>query len=328
MNLNKINYKEFRFGDIIDKIYKSKAYTKEDVEETDYYGNYIPFISRTERNNAVDMVVLNESLDGVEDGNALTIGDTTATINYQPIPFVCGDHMVVIRASWLNQYTGLYVVSLLNRERYRYSYGRAFVMDNIKETILMLPVNDDGNPDWQFMENYIKSLHHKPITTKNTKVQVPELNIQKWKEFRVGDLFPKKRCNHFSATPESEGKIPFISSTSNNNGVAAMVDEESIEGNCITVSTNGDCFDCFYQPDPIVISNDVEVLYGEHINPYTAMFISTVLMQEKIKWSYGRKPKNDKVYDTIIKLPTDIDGNPDWQFMEEYIKTLPYGDRI
>lgn len=51
-------------------------------------------------------------------------------------------------------------------------------------------------------------------------------------------------------------------------------------------------------------------------------------MKEKYKWSYGRKPKNNKVYDTIIKLPVDEKGEPDWVFMENYIKSLPYGDRI
>ncbi len=58
------------------------------------------------------------------------------------------------------------------------------------------------------------------------------------------------------------------------------------------------------------------------------MFINTILMKEKYKWSYGRKPKNNKVYDTIIKLPVDEKGEPDWVFMENYIKSLPYGDRI
>ena len=30
----------------------------------------------------------------------------------------------------------------------------------------------------------------------------------------------------------------------------------------------------------------------------------------------------------MIKLPITTDGDPDWQFMENYIKALPYGDRL
>ena len=29
-----------------------------------------------------------------------------------------------------------------------------------------------------------------------------------------------------------------------------------------------------------------------------------------------------------IKLPVTLDGEPDWQFMENYMKSLPYGDRL
>lgn len=29
-----------------------------------------------------------------------------------------------------------------------------------------------------------------------------------------------------------------------------------------------------------------------------------------------------------IKLPATSDGEPDWQWMENYIKSLPYGDRL
>ena len=150
------------------------------------------------------------------------------------------------------------------------------------------------------------------------------LNVEKWKEFKVKDIFPKVRVKHYSAVPETEGNIPFISSTSVNNGISCYVDETPIPGNCITVSTNGDCFDCFYQDRPFVLSSDAEALYNENLNPRSALFICSVLKLEKNKYSYGRKPKNDKVYETIIKLPATESGKPDWQFMEDYIKSIKH----
>ena len=39
------------------------------------------------------------------------------------------------------------------------------------------------------MENYIKSLHYKPLTTKNRPENALPLNIEKWGEFRLGDVF-------------------------------------------------------------------------------------------------------------------------------------------
>ena len=37
MNLNIEKWKTFRLGDLIDKIYKSKAYNKTDLQTFDYY---------------------------------------------------------------------------------------------------------------------------------------------------------------------------------------------------------------------------------------------------------------------------------------------------
>lgn len=145
-----------------------------------------------------------------------------------------------------------------------------------------------------------------------------------WKYFKVGDIFPKKRFQKLSSTPEEEGTIPFVSSSSMNNGVSYYCNEVPIQGNCITVSTNGDCFDAFYQPNPVVISTDVDVLINDNLNECNAMFICTILRMEKFKWDYGRKPKNDKVFKTIIKLPvkSEDDTEPDWDYMTDFIKEM------
>lgn len=149
-----------------------------------------------------------------------------------------------------------------------------------------------------------------------------KIDTTNWQEFRVGDIFFKKKLKKFSSSPIESGNIPYISSTSANNGVSLYCNEESIQGNCITVSTNGKCFDCFYHKNPIAISSDVEVLYSDFLNEYNALFICTILQQEKKKWQYGRKPKKNKVFNTVIKLPVLLDNTPDWQFMENYIKAI------
>lgn len=151
---------KFRLGKLIEKkdIYKSKAHAKVELEisETMKPG-YIHFVSRTETNNGIDCYVPRNDFSKIESGNAITIGDTTATIHYQSESFVTGDHMIVMRASWLNKYTGMFIVSLLRREQFRYSYGRAYLMDSILNTKILLP-SKNNQPDWQYIENYIKSL--------------------------------------------------------------------------------------------------------------------------------------------------------------------------
>ena len=150
-DISSTHWMPFTFEELDIKIYKAKAHAKVDMDfSKNRKPSKLPFVSRTELNNSVDGWVSKDEESGVEEG--------TSTISYQPNRFVAGDHIVVIRAKWLNKYTGLFVQTLLNKERYRYSYGRAFKMDLIKTTQLFLPVNNNKKVDWKWIEDYIKSL--------------------------------------------------------------------------------------------------------------------------------------------------------------------------
>lgn len=337
-----MNLKEFRFGDLITDIHKARAINKDDLSPVAEGSEYaIRYITRTGENNGCELLADIREIDSaiIEAGNAITVGDTTATCFYQAEQFITGDHMVVIRAdNWLNQNTGLYIVSLLTNEQYKYSYGRAFLMDRIQDTMLKLPANADGNPDWQFMENYIKSLHHKPLTTKNKHGRVPALNIQKWKEFKVSDIFTVKygvnlelnACSE--CTRDDDNYVNFVARTAENNGVSAYVtridDVEPQKAGLISVAGGGSVLSTFLQNEPFYSGRDLYTLEAkENISDEAKMFIITIIEQNKYKYSYGRQA-NKTLPDLLLKLPVDNDGKPDYQFMEDYIKALPYGDRI
>lgn len=152
---------EFRVEELFDSIYKVASYDDSELERVDMWGKKtVPYVTRTDLDNSVKSLVSSTGLANIEAGNAIVIGDTTSTISYQPGPFVAGEHIIAARAEWMNKYTGLFVTCLLRQERYRYSYGRAYKLDSIRNTELRLPVTSDGKPDWQWMENYIKSLSY------------------------------------------------------------------------------------------------------------------------------------------------------------------------
>lgn len=117
----------------------------------------IPLVSRTESNNGVDCYIHNDGTIPIERGNAIIIGDTTSTMFYQPKDFATGDHIVVCRSKWMTLPRALFLLTVLSKERYRYSYGRAFKIDLIRNTQVMLP-SKNGKPDWTRMESYISSL--------------------------------------------------------------------------------------------------------------------------------------------------------------------------
>lgn len=151
-------WKMFSMKKIISDIHNGKAYNASDLVISDTE-EYIPYVTRTDENNGISLCVEAKAYDGLEKGKAITIGDTTSTIFYQQCDFITGPHIIVIRADWFNVYTAAFLISLLNMEKYRYPvFGRAFSKELIQETMLPLPINEEGTPDYEFMERYMQAL--------------------------------------------------------------------------------------------------------------------------------------------------------------------------
>ena len=343
MKLNIDTWKEFRLGALFTEMYKAEAHVKGDLEcYNSPLENTIRFISRTEMNNGCDCYVLNNDITGIEEGNAIAIGDTTATCFYQSDKFVCGDHMVICRADWLNLYTALFILSILKQEKYKYSYGRAFKMDLISSTMIKLPATPDNKPDWDFMEKYIKSLNHKPLATANQGgYESHTLGVDSWKPFKVRDIF--KMYNGVGITKEeiedNQGDFIAVQSGEENNGCIGKIDKEYCklmgytytEEPCLTVARSGSAGFVSYQPFGCVVGDSAKILTlkdEQYKSDSVFIFLKTILMANKYKYTYGRKVTEDKYLSEIIMLPTTSDNKPDYAFMDCFIKKLPYGDRL
>lgn len=154
------------------------------------------------------------------------------------------------------------------------------------------------------------------------------LNVETWKEFRLGDLFVIKKGKRLTSEDQTEGTTPYIGAIDSNNGVANRIGQAPIHsGNTISLSYNGSVGEAFYQPVPFWATDDVNVLYFKEtnevsLNIYIALFVCAVLKAEKYRFSYGRKWTLENMKNTIIKLPAADNDDPDWAYMERYIKSL------
>ena len=55
-------------------------------------------------------------------------------------------------------------------------------------------------------------------------------------------------------------------------------------------------------------------------NKYIYLFMKTVILQQKCKYAYGYKFNEKRMQKQSLLLPVDESGNPDYAFMEQYIK--------
>ena len=185
------------------------------------------------------------------------------------------------------------------------------------------------------MESYIRSLHHKPLTTSNKVGQAPELDTSVWREFLCQDLFDIKIAKSSDIGGLDDGPIKFIGRSIENNGVQGYVDvpDDKIvqPRNTITIGmVNGECKRAFYQEEPFTCSQNIALLECKsRLSVSSAHFICTILNQAMDgKFPYMRSCTKKTLNELVLKLPATPSGEPDWEWMESYIRSLPYGDRL
>lgn len=168
----------------------------------------------------------------------------------------------------------------------------------------------------------------------NFNIQPSEnLNISNWKEFKIEKLFTLKTCKCSNASELTEGdELFYIGAKKVENGVMKQVlsDEALVsEGNCIIFICDGQGSVGYsnYMESNFIGSTTLTTGYNDNLNKYNGLFIVTVLDLERPKYSFGRKYKKS-LPNTYIKLPVDSFGEPDWLYMENYIRQLPYADKL
>lgn len=337
MNLNDRNYAEFKVSDIFNIKYGVNLELNACVECERNDTNSVSFVARTAENNGVSAYVTSiEDIPAQKAGLISVAGGGSVLSTFLQVdPFYSGRDLYVLdaKASISNE-AKLFIITVIEQNKYKYSYGRQ-ANKTLPDLLLKLPIDDTGAPDYQFMEDYVKSLHHKPLATKNKNYKITSLEVNQWKEFRVGDLFdihPTKAIDGVNADVCVGYGTPLVVNQAYNNGVAGMCDYPPTErGGIITFSDTWEGNTFFYQPEDFIGFAHVQGMYPKDrkISAGCLLFICAILeFESRGRYSYGRKRRRDIISEVILKLPADMKGNPDWQLMEEYIKSLPYGDRL
>jgi hypothetical protein len=183
---------------------------------------------------------------------------------------------------------------------------------------------------------YYNKLSEKVAKESHSKEKL-KIDFSKWKPVRLGFDEEKQPEGLFevigSKTTDkkilddnhklAELKYPFVTTQATNNGVRDWYDKFTDDGNILVIDSAVLGY-CSYQPLNFTASDHVEKLIPKFdLNVFKAMFLTTIINKEQYRYSYGRKFNQDRIRDTIIKLPFKND-KIDWEFIENYIKGLSY----
>lgn len=177
---------------------------------------------------------------------------------------------------------------------------------------------------------------------KRKEVLMLNLNDREWRIFDFNEIFEIKNGFYNKKPPcFSYGTIPFIGASDSNNGFTGFTTYQSIEanskvgygknepieqkifqGNAICVTNNGSVGYAYYQEHRFTCTHDVNPLYlrDRVLTRLIAMFLIVCIEKQRVCFAYARKWRPKRMVRSKLKLPVAIDGKPDWQFMEEYMR--------
>lgn len=156
------------------------------------------------------------------------------------------------------------------------------------------------------------------------------LSTTDWRYFKLADLFfiSGTRTTPLIKLEEyGHGVYPYVTTQATNNGVGGFYNHFTETGNVLVIDSAVLGY-CSYQEHNFSASDHVEKLTPKFdMNQYVALFLTAVLNLEQYRYSYGRKASQMRLRQTSVKLPSRR-NEPDWQYMKDYIKSLPYSSNL
>lgn len=326
-------WKEFKIGSIFD-IHPTKAYklTNSRLFEEDGIN---PVVVNSSYNNGIGGYT---NLATTEAGNIITFSDTTTAdaIFYQENAFVGYPHVQGLYphreyAEKWTKYSLLFFLTKMKKAAFSlgFDYVFKFTRELAKEISVKLPVTNEGEPDYAYMEQFMKNIEAEAIATLHKLQGVIQkskivIDTTAWKPFAISDLFDVVKGSRLTKAEMREGTVRYIGASSFNNGITTYIsnNEHIHPANTLTVCYNGsDIGRTFYQSEPYWATDDVNVLYPKFMmNEDIALFFAPIIKCVGGLHEYDDKWKLEDMKRDIIKLPVKIDGTPDFEYMESYIQ--------
>lgn len=336
-------YKCFKLGDLFE-IKGIKQARSQALIPTDCAG--IPYVVQSMSNNMVSRLVnrqwLVENNEPPVKGNVIVLGVTLPAVSYQPVEFGASQ-VITARAEFLNEPIALYIVSLLEKQMLRFSYSKKPGIQIYKDLEIELPVNDSGEIDSLFIENYMQVIKDYRIKELNDFLNAAgfedcTLTIEEQRvlnnanqgkvsftSWPISSLMNGQTGDVDIQNKDINGKgCYFINSGITEFGIKGKTDRKAktFAPNTITIDFFGNAY---YRPFEYKLAthNHVFSYSGGCIrNEAVGLYLVTQLGYLAKVYSYSNMGTMPKYNNHEIELPIDSNGSIDYAFMETYVRAI------
>lgn len=168
LNVNKykmggVNWKNFLLRDLFPKLVAGKSKGLNHIEKLD---DGISYLGATNQNNGV-LCFVNRDKNTIQKGNCIAFirnGEGSMGYSvYKVEDFIATSDMTLGYNKHLNRYTGTFITTIADRVRGKYNFGYKRSATRLSKEIITLPVDNNGSPDWAYMENYMRNIESEQI---------------------------------------------------------------------------------------------------------------------------------------------------------------------
>lgn len=354
LSLDDREWKEFAFSEIF--LIEKGFYNKKPNEDVN---GDIPFLGATEFNNGItsfhcESDVAHASKTGVEktdtldnkifSGNCICVTNNGSVGHafYQKTKFTCSHDInpLYLKKHYLNEYLAKFIIACIEQQGVCFEYSRKWRPSRMVKSRIMLPINDNGQPDYEYMEQYIKERENNKLdryisycksklSELGDIIEVVPLEDKIYKDFFISDIFDTpKRGKRIVARNHVDGDIPLVSSIANNNGVSNFIGNRQgvqLYRNCLSIANGGvSAGKCFYEPFEFVASDHVTHCKNENLTSYQYFALSVFITKALFgnKYSFTREITDSRIKREKIILPINDNEEPDYAYMEQYVKNI------
>lgn len=309
-----------------------------------------PYITRSTLNNGLAKYAGEGEIKDLVSGNAITVAGESSKLFYQPVNFIVGTKVAVLRYPQINQYNAQYMITCIEKATTsQYGFSNILTGNRVVEATIQLPVTDstantpNPEPDWEYMENYIKTIERKfidQIAEHNSKEQEileqlhPESVNKKpeahgFEEIRVGDFIEFSKGKRVTSAEQLPGSIPYVTAATESNGIDAWISNPIFtDKNLATVNFFGKCF---YHPYPVAFKDGTYGMRFKDVSQATSrhyFYFMTALEKVSMrKGSYAQMLTDDLAAELHVRMPITPAGKIDWNYMEQYITWVEARER-
>ncbi|WP_293651955.1 restriction endonuclease subunit S, partial [uncultured Campylobacter sp.] len=155
------NWGEFRLGDLFEVNSSKKIFHANTLENiyNEQISNSLPYVVRTTKNNGI-VGYINENQIYANEANTLSFAQDTFTVFYQKQKYFTGNKVKVLKSKFdlKNSNVMHFLVACFQKVLANLSWGDGSTVTSIKQIKIQLPINKNGEIDFEFMNNFIKAI--------------------------------------------------------------------------------------------------------------------------------------------------------------------------